>query len=370
MKLALVLYKYFPFGGLQRDMLDIAQVAAQRGHQVTVFCSAWQGARPAGIDLHRIPGRGLSNAGRMQCFARHLAKALKGAKFDRVVGFNKWPGLDYYYAADSCFAEKAWRQRGMIYRMTARARCYLAFEQAIFSPASATRIFQLSAIERDKYIEFYQTPKARFLALPPGIPADRRIPQDWRRVRERTRQALGVGPEQTLLLAIGSGFRTKGLDRSLAALRDLNMPQARLLVVGQDNPRPFIQMVRRYGVAEQVEFLGGRSDIPELLLAGDVLLHPAYRENTGNVLLEAMVAGLPVVCSDACGYAHYVAEENMGHVVASPFEASAYSQAIRSVLAKGHEHWREKGAAFAARADVFSRASVAVDMLEAGLAAN
>ena len=44
----------------------------------------------------------------------------------------------------------------------------------------------------------------------------------------------------------------------------------------------------------------------------DLLIHPAYNENTGTVLLEALVAGLPVLVSAVCGYAHYIAEADAG----------------------------------------------------------
>ena len=67
-----------------------------------------------------------------------------------------------------------------------------------------------------------------------------------------------------------------------------------------------------------VEFLKGRSDIPRFLLGADLLIHPAYNENTGTVLLEALVAGLPVLVTDVCGYAHYITDANCGRVVPSP----------------------------------------------------
>ncbi len=46
MKLALCLYKYFPYGGLQRDFLRILTECQQRGHAVDVYTSEWQGKSP------------------------------------------------------------------------------------------------------------------------------------------------------------------------------------------------------------------------------------------------------------------------------------------------------------------------------------
>ena len=41
MKIAICLYKYFPFGGLQRDFLRIAEVLVKRGHEVRVYTREW-----------------------------------------------------------------------------------------------------------------------------------------------------------------------------------------------------------------------------------------------------------------------------------------------------------------------------------------
>jgi UDP-glucose:(heptosyl)LPS alpha-1,3-glucosyltransferase len=51
MKLAIVIFRYFPFGGLQRDMLAIAQAAHSAGHQVSIFCGDWQGEKIPGIEV-------------------------------------------------------------------------------------------------------------------------------------------------------------------------------------------------------------------------------------------------------------------------------------------------------------------------------
>ena len=63
----------------------------------------------------------------------------------------------------------------------------------------------------------------------------------------------------------------------------------------------FKRLAKKLDLTHQVQFLGGRDDIPRFLFAADLLVHPAYNENTGTVLLEALVAGLPVVTTPTCG---------------------------------------------------------------------
>ena len=364
MKLAFVLYRYFPFGGLQRNMLAIAREAQRRGHRVVVYCTDWVGERDQGIDVVEIGRRGWSNAARMTHFARDLFRVLAGENFDQVVGFNKWPGLDVYYAADSCFAYKAYRERGFWYRLAPRSRAYLAFEEAVFGPESKTHVLEVSPAERQRFIDFYGTPAERFHTLPPGISRDRAAPENWRTVRTAKRAELGIAEDQKVLLALGSGFRTKGLDRSIAALPALAACNVRLLVVGDDNPAAFETQAEQLGVRDKVIFLGGRADVPEILQATDLLFHPAYKENTGNVLLEAMIAGVPVITTEVCGYAHYVRDAGMGEVLKEPFEGKACVAAITRALAHDACYWHEKGAHFAETSDIYHRPQVAVDVIE------
>src|SRR5690606_15262497 len=128
MKLALVIFRYFPFGGLQRDMLSIAQAAHARGHHVTVFCGDWQGDKLAGIDIVEIKTTGFFNVAGVKQFVDTFQKQFVASQFDVLVGFNKMPGLDAYYCGDSCFAKKTYEERGLLYRLTPRAKLYLRYE--------------------------------------------------------------------------------------------------------------------------------------------------------------------------------------------------------------------------------------------------
>ncbi|HIF61158.1 MAG TPA: hypothetical protein EYQ26_17000 [Rhodospirillales bacterium] len=55
MKIAVCLYKYFPFGGLARDFLRIMTICHQRGYEIDVYVMEWQGEIPAGFNVHIIP---------------------------------------------------------------------------------------------------------------------------------------------------------------------------------------------------------------------------------------------------------------------------------------------------------------------------
>ena len=328
MQLAFVLYKYFPYGGLQRDFMRIALECQRRGHGIRVYTPIWEGEVPAGFDLRVAPVRALFNHRRNEKFTAWLQADLARDPVDRVIGFNKMPGLDVYYAADGCYEDKAQTLRNPFYKFFSRYRHFAEYERAVFSRESTTEIL----------------------------------------IRAAFRREFKLADDELLLVQIGSGFKTKGLDRSLKALAALPgelKRRTRLIAIGQDDPSKFKLQARALGISEQVQILKGRSDIPRFLLGADLLIHPAYNENTGTVLLEALVSGLPVLVTDVCGYAHYIAEADGGRVMPSPFEQGALNHLLADMLADDERRafWGRNGLAFADCADLYSMPQKAADVI-------
>lgn len=352
MKFAFIIFKYFPYGGAQRDMMRIAQACAARGHEVHIYTQSWNGpAAGQGITPHILPGKGWFNHYRYRDFIRQTHADIYAMGADYVVGFNRVPGLDAYFAADPCFVERANARRNPFYRFSGRHRFFADCERAVFSPDSGCEILLLSPREKAFFQHWYATPDARFHLIPPPLPADRVVAMDIDEARRSVRSEFGFAPDDRLLLLVGSGFRTKGLDRAiegLAALPADMRNQARLLAVGQDNPKPFVKLAQKMGLAERVVVSAGRDDIPRLMHAADLLVHPARSELAGHVLIEAMAAGLPILVSDVCGYAFHVAQAEAGELVSSPFDQAQLNRQLERMLTSDQrKYWRERGKDYA-----------------------
>ena len=110
MIVAFCIYKYFPYGGLQRDFLRIAQEVLSRGHKVRVYTQKWEGSIPESFNIITVPVSGITNYGKNETFSNWVIKHLQDHPVDRVVGFNRMPGLDIYFTGDICFAEKTKKQ--------------------------------------------------------------------------------------------------------------------------------------------------------------------------------------------------------------------------------------------------------------------
>jgi UDP-glucose:(heptosyl)LPS alpha-1,3-glucosyltransferase len=368
MKFAFVIFKYFPFGGVQRDMLRIARESVKLGHEVHVYTLSWQGEMPEDIHVHVVAAQGWLNHRRYRDFIGKARARIDAGQFDLVVGFNRMPGLDVYFAADPCFVERAHHERTPLYRFTGRYRFFAECEEAIFGLDSGCEVLLLSLNEKSVFQRWYGTPDARFHLQPPVISPERFRLGDRDEMRADVREEFGFGADDKLLLLVGSGFKTKGLDRAiqaLAALPEALKTRARLLAVGQDNPAAFRRMAQALGVGEQVLIVSGRNDVPRLMQAADLLVHPAYRENTGLVLLEAMASGLPVLASDVCGYAFHVEESGAGALAVSPFRQEAFNHQLAEMLVSDLQpEWRERGLRHAASIIAANDGSAEARMLE------
>lgn len=368
MKLAFCLFKYFPYGGLQRDFLRIAQECKNRGHTIHVYTLSWEGERDPAFQVHLIKAKGVQNHTRCNSYVKQLEPMLKEGHYDLVIGFNKMPFLDIYYAADVCYQARINAERSLFYRLLPRYRQWVKFEKAVFMKGTQTEIMLISPLQQKEYTVYYETEAERFRLLPPGIAKDRVAPPNADEIRKRVRHEYAIPADHFLLLMVGSGFKTKGLDRSiraLAAMPTALLERCHLIVIGQDNPAIFKKLAAQLNVDHKVHFLGGRNDVPDFLLAADLLLHPAYHENTGTVLLEAMVSGLPVLTVDICGYAHFIKEANAGKVLVSPFQQTEFNAVLQKMLSFSDKQlWRQNGLDFAKTADIYHLPERAADFIE------
>jgi len=367
MHLAFALYKYFPYGGLARDFMRIANVCLAHGHSVDVYVMEWHGEPIADYNVHVLSSKGWSNHAKVNDFHKQLAQQLKTSAYDGVIGFNKIPNVDVYYAADPCYIDRFGGSFSLA-KLTSRYRFYAGVEKAVFGEGCKTLCLMISDIQAELFKKHYQTPQQRLLMLPPGIDPSRRRPADAMQKRLGFRRELQIKEGGLLVLMVGTGFKTKGVDRAMtaiAALPEALLKKAYLVVVGEDDIAQYERLATDKGIADHVRFMGGRPDVPEFLLAADLLLHPARKDNTGTVILEALVAGLPVLVTDVCGYAKYIEQAEAGLLISSPFEQAELNQQLAEMLLSDERaKWSTNGLVYADNEDLYSMPDRAVEAIE------
>ncbi|MEZ4241500.1 MAG: glycosyltransferase [Myxococcota bacterium] len=147
--------------------------------------------------------------------------------------------------------------------------------------------------------------------------------------RAGVRAALGLGPEAPLVLALGALVPHKG-HRVLIEAMPL-LPGVAVAVLGEGPLRgPLLARARRRGVADRLHLVGFRGDRARWLRSADAFAHPSLEEGLGQAVIEAHVAGLPVVASRAGG----VPELGIGALL-PPGDPVALAVALRAALAEG-----------------------------------
>jgi len=122
--------------------------------------------------------------------------------------------------------------------------------------------------------------------------------------RRRGRQSLGLGDDRKLLLCVAKLTDHKGHAYLLDALPSVVRahPDVVLALAGDGElAEPMRAMAQRHGLADHVRFLGFRNDVPDLICGADLFVFPSYLEGLGSSLIDAMLAGVPIVTTTAGG---------------------------------------------------------------------
>lgn len=344
------LFKYFPYGGMQRDCLRLAMACKEAGYKVNILTINWNDKKPEGINIIEFPQKSFFNYKKYINFNAEVLDFINKNYISQTIktltiGFNKMQGLDIYYAADGCFMTKN-QERSRFNRITGRFKYFKKMEHAVFSNEkdNKTKILFLIEKQRDIYQNYYKTDNSRLHIMPPVIEVLDKIEKlnyqksindsNINQYKENLEYGLDIAKDDLIFLLIGSGFKTKGLDRILLGLdyvKKHGFENFKLLVVGNDKASSFENMIKKLDLKSNVIFTGGRSDVAELLQAADLLLHPAYNENTGKVIIEAISSGLPVICTGVCGFAKYVKDANAG-IVLDDYNQDEFNQNLNDLI--------------------------------------
>ena len=368
MRLAFVIEKLHPYGGRQRFLLRVIERLSATGHQSRIYCRSWQGISRDIADVRVISSRALRRHRRSALFQRGVQHDLAGDPVDGVVGFQPMPGLDACFVVDSCYLETAQREHSAWYRRGAAYRHFLTSERRVFAPPSRTHVYLQSEAQGQVFVQRYGTEAQRMTVLPPAVARDRYAGSDAADRRRQTRDAFALDERDIVLLAVGAPFADTGLARTLRSMAELRdtVPNAetRLFVVGDEPPGSHARLARKLGIADAVFFLGPRDDVADLMLAADVLVHPAPFEAGGLVLLEAMAAGLAVLTTATPVYASQVAAAGAGVILREPFSQRAMNEALgRFLRSDFRKECARAGLAFARQEDIYSGCERAVEHL-------
>jgi glycosyltransferase involved in cell wall biosynthesis len=329
LKILHVVASYLPavrYGGTIVSVHGLCRALARRGHDVHVYTTSVDGPRDSAVPHNTavdIDGVTVwyfqSQQARRLYFAPPLGTMLRDhiAEFAVVHthAIYLWPLWTAARIAEAAGVPYVVSPRGMLEKELIEGR-------SLIWKAALIGFFEKRTLERAAAIHFTSRREAgEARAFGFDLPAACEIPNgvdiDTERAAEPSPAIQAITSRGPYTLFLGRINWKKGLDRLIRSLVDA--PRVRLVLAGNDDEgyRQILEsLAQSLGVSERVIFAGpvAGADKSALLQRAEMLVLPSYSENFGNVVLEAMAAGRPVVVTPEVGVAEMVREGGVGLV--------------------------------------------------------
>lgn len=337
MRIAIICRPFVFYGGLETATHGLVGEFVKQGYDLHLFSPPGQLPVP-GVTLHRLPVLPHPSTARLVSFAVAARAAVRHGDFDVVQSHERSLAQDIYRAGEGChraYLQIKARHLGSAGRLALRANPFhltlLALERRIFTSGSTRRIVAISRQSQREIRELYGVPDSTLSVIYNGVDQQRFHPDHRERYGPAIRATFGIPGEAWVILMVGSGFERKGLAPLLEGFARLRDREARLLVVGKGNPAPYRALAERLGVAGGLVWAGPRPDVERFYAAADLVALPALYEPFGNVHVEALAAGLPVLASYRSGGAEVITHGETGWIVHDPEDPTAIASGLEAL---------------------------------------
>lgn len=128
------------------------------------------------------------------------------------------------------------------------------------------------------------------------------------------RNELGLSADDKIIITVSRFVKKNGIGDLIEAMRYLNIDN-HLIIIGSGELEDDLKLlVKQNGLEDRIHFLGGKNhkELPEYLWSSDVFCRPSLSEGLGNVFLEAMAAGVPVVGTKVGGIPDFLVNGETG----------------------------------------------------------
>ncbi len=314
--------------------------------------------RPLRSDGRRVPGLRMDAA-----TLADLRRSITGFRPDIVHAHG---GEAFKYAAIGA----AGTGTGTVYRRIGTAPASItrgprrAMHAALLRRAGG--IVAVAESVRRETLEVFGIPPERVVTIPRGIDPDRIRPV---RGRDEVRRELGIDGAAPVAISVGALSPEKDplAHLDLCAKIAGSLPDIAYMMAGDGPMRDEVRdEVRARGLGDHVRLLGTRSDVGDLLGASDLLVLASRTEGMPGCVIEAGMAGVPVVSFGLAGVPEVVADGVTGFVV-PPGDHAALAERTLQLL-EDRALREAMGAAAAARClprfDIASVARRVADLYE------
>jgi glycosyltransferase EpsD len=148
--------------------------------------------------------------------------------------------------------------------------------------------------------------------------------------KKQLRYQLGYQNDDFIITNVAEINKNKNqaaLIKNLPILRKV-IPNVKVLLIGKDNYQRVRNLVVHYHLDDIVDFLGYRNDVNKLTMVSDLVFSASIREGLPVNIIEAMVCGVPVVCSKNRGHNSLIADKISGLL----FSTNDSNEMVRCIL--------------------------------------
>jgi UDP-glucose:(heptosyl)LPS alpha-1,3-glucosyltransferase len=325
LKIALVHKRLDLKGGTERDLYLTAEGLRDLGHEVHLFCSEFAVQVPAGVVAHRVPVMPFGRTARLWSFAVNGSRTAASAHCDVIVGFGRilkqdvlrCGGGSHRRFLEQIGVEGGWRRRAW-QKLSMYHRSVLSLERRQYGDHGFKEIIAVSGKVKDDLMRTYSIPEHRIRVIYNGVDPIRFTPDRREKARVAVRDQWGIPRAAAVVVFVGSGFQRKGLDRLLSIWQSPRLQETWLLVVGDDaGMRRYKRLAETVGQG-RIVFTGRQTDVESYYAAADLIALPAVQEAFGNVVLEALSSGLPVLVSREVGAAEVLSGTLLQGIIDRP----------------------------------------------------
>ena len=189
----------------------------------------------------------------------------------------------------------------------------------------------LITINKEDYNRAKKSFKAKSTVYIPGVGLDTAKFSEMIINKSNKRSEIGLPCDSFVVLSVGELNRNKNHETIIKAVAQLSNPNIYYVICGQGPLEEYLRgLAKKLGVEDKVRLLGFRNDVADIYKVSDVFAFPSLREGLGMSALEAMAAGLPVVCSKIRGNTDLVEDGKGGYLVDSN-DSDGFANAIKKL---------------------------------------
>jgi len=190
----------------------------------------------------------------------------------------------------------------------------------------------LITINKEDYQKAKKSFKSGRVEYIPGVGLDTKKLTNVTIDKSVKRKELGLPEDAFVVLSVGELNKNKNHETVIKALAKINDRNIYYVICGQGPLENYLKnLIKEVRLEKQAHLLGFRKDIAEICKASDMFAFPSLREGLSVALMEAMAAGLPVVCSDIRGNRDLIKDGEGGYLV-KPDDVNNFAQNINNLL--------------------------------------